>query len=74
MAARSSLSKTFVWILLGLLFVGLAGFGATSLSGTVRTVARVGDETVAVDAYARELQREINAIQQQTRQALRSGP
>lgn len=70
MAARSSLSKTFVWILLGLLFVGLAGFGATSLSGTVRTVARVGDETVAVDAYARELQREINAIQQQTRQAL----
>lgn len=70
MAARSSLSKTFVWILLGLLFVGLAGFGATSLSGTVRTIARVGDETVAVDAYARELQREINAIQQQTRQAV----
>jgi peptidyl-prolyl cis-trans isomerase D len=70
MAARSSLSKTFVWILLGLLFVGLAGFGATNLSGTVRTVARVGDESVAVDAFARELQREINAIQQQTRQAL----
>ena len=70
MAARKSLSKTFVWILMGLLFVGLAGFGATNLSGTVRTVARAGDQTVAVDAYARELQREINAVQQQTRQAL----
>ncbi|TNF57966.1 MAG: peptidylprolyl isomerase [Rhodobacteraceae bacterium] len=70
MARRSSLSKTFVWVLLGLLFVGLAGFGATNLSGTIRTVARVGDENVSVDQYGRELQREINAVVAQTGQAL----
>ncbi|MBI6629093.1 peptidyl-prolyl cis-trans isomerase [Pontibaca salina] len=65
-----SLSKTFVWIILGLLIVGLAGFGATNLSGSVRTVATVGDHTVSVDQYARELQREIRAIEAQTGQAL----
>lgn len=65
-----SLSKTFVWIILGLLIAGLAGFGATNLSGTVRTVATVGDQTVSVDQYARELQREIRAIEAQSGQAL----
>lgn len=71
MAVRiKQLSKTFVWILLGLLIAGLAGFGATNLSGTVRTVAKVGNETVSVDAYARELQREIRAVEAQTGEAM----
>ncbi|MDX2484603.1 MAG: SurA N-terminal domain-containing protein [Pseudodonghicola sp.] len=71
MAARvKQLSKTFVWILLGLLVAGLAGFGATNLSGTVRTVATVGDQTVSVDAYARDLQREIRAVEAQTGQPM----
>lgn len=70
MAAKNSLSKTFVWILLGLLFVGLAGFGATNLSGTIRTLGKAGDEVITVDQFARELQRETNAIVQQTGQGL----
>ena len=70
MAARNSLSKTFVWILLGLLFIGLAGFGATNLSGTIRTIGHAGDQTISVDQFARELQRETNAIVAQTGQAL----
>lgn len=71
MAARvKSLSKTFVWILMGLLMAGLAGFGAVNLSGTIRTVATVGDETISVDDYARELQREIRAVEAQTGQPL----
>jgi peptidyl-prolyl cis-trans isomerase D len=70
MAAKNSLSKTFVWILLGLLFVGLAGFGATNLSGTVRTIAKVGEEQVSADAFFREFQRETNAIMAQTGQPL----
>lgn len=70
MVKRSTASRTFVWVILGLLIVGLAGFGATNLSGTVRTVATVGDQTISVDAYARELQREIRAIEAQRGQAL----
>ncbi|WP_050602348.1 peptidylprolyl isomerase [Ruegeria sp. 6PALISEP08] len=69
-AGAKSLSKTFVWILMGLLMLGLAGFGATNLSGTVRTVAQVGDESVSVEEFVRELQREIRAVEAQSGQPL----
>ena len=69
-AGVKNLSKTFVWILLGLLVLGLAGFGATGLTGTVRSVAQVGDESVSVDDYFRELQREIRAAQAQSDQPI----
>jgi peptidyl-prolyl cis-trans isomerase D len=69
-AGMKKLSNTFVWILMGLLIAGLAGFGAVNMSGTVRTVATVGNQTVSVDEYYRELQREIRAIEAQTGQLL----
>ncbi|MGR3272071.1 peptidylprolyl isomerase [Thalassococcus profundi] len=61
-----SLSKTFVWILMGLLILGLAGFGATNLSGTLRSIGTVGDRSIGVDRYARTLQNEIRAQQAET--------
>lgn len=64
------LSRTFVWILMGMLIVGLAGFGAVNFSGSVTSVALVGDEEVSVDAYMRELQREQRALQAQSGQAM----
>ena len=67
---QNSLSKTFVWIILALLFVGLAGFGATNLSGTIRTVGFVGDKPISVTSYARAIQNEMNALQAQTGQTL----
>lgn len=65
-----SLSKTFVWIILVLLMIGLAGFGATNLSGTVRTIGKVGDQDIGIDAYALALQNEIRAQQAATGQPL----
>jgi peptidyl-prolyl cis-trans isomerase D len=70
MAKSGSLSKTAVWILLALLIVGLAGFGATNLSGTIRTIGSVGDKPISVESYGRALQQEIRSVQQQTGQAL----
>ncbi|WP_425039311.1 peptidyl-prolyl cis-trans isomerase [Primorskyibacter sp. S187A] len=64
------IGKTFVWILMGLLFVGLAGFGATNLSGTVRTVGSVGDEVITVDDYARAVQQELRTLSAQAGQAV----
>ena len=61
--ATHSISKTLVWILLGLLILGLGGFGVTNLSGTVRSVGSVGDVTIGVNDYANALQREIRAIE-----------
>lgn len=62
---KGKASQTFVWIILGLLVVGLAGFGATSFTGSGAAVARVGEAEVTIDEYARALQSELRAIQQQ---------
>ena len=61
----NSVSKTAVWILLGLLILGLGGFGATNMSGTIRTVGSVGDKYIDVQVYARTLQQEIQAVSRQ---------
>lgn len=68
MAKSSSLSKTAVWILLGLLILGLAGFGATNLGGNLRSIGTVGDLPVSAQSYALAMQRELRAIQAQTGQ------
>ncbi|WP_237267439.1 peptidyl-prolyl cis-trans isomerase [Sulfitobacter alexandrii] len=59
-----------MWILMGLLILGLGGFGAVNLSGNLRTIGTVGDKSIPVDAYARQLQNEIRAIEQQTGESL----
>jgi len=58
---KNKLSQTAVWILLGLLIVALGGFGATNLSGNLRTIGQVGDKHIDIQAYARGLQQEIQA-------------
>ncbi len=70
MARGSSISKTAVWILLGLLILGLGGFGVTNLSGGVSPVGYVGDEEIPIDEYARQLQQEIRAVEAQTGEPL----
>ena len=70
MAKGFSISKTAVWGLMGLLILGLGGFGAVNLSGNVRSVGTVGDKSIPIDQYARELSQEIRAIEAQTRQSL----
>lgn len=69
MAAKNS-SKMLVWGLLALLILGLGGFGVTNLSGTVRSIGKVGDKEIPVDVYASALQQDIRAIEAQTGQAL----
>ena len=57
------ISKGAMWVLMGLLIIGLAGFGATNLSGTVRSVGSVGDAQIDVNTYARALRNEIRALE-----------
>lgn len=70
MAKSGGIGKTAMWILMGFLILGLGGFGAVNLSGNIRSVGTVGSKPIAVDAYARQLQNEIRAIEQQTGQQL----
>jgi peptidyl-prolyl cis-trans isomerase D len=69
-AKGNSISKTFVWIILALVILGLGGFGAVNLSGNVRNIGQVGDKAIPVDQYARELQQQIRDIEQQTGQPM----
>jgi len=55
-----------VWVILVLLIVGLAGFGATNFGGTVNAIGKVGDREISVQRYARDLQNQISAFSAQT--------
>lgn len=67
-AGMKKLSKTFVWILMGMLIVGLAGFGAVNFTSSASSVATAGDEEVRISDYVRELRREQQSLQSQTGQ------
>jgi len=60
--AKGQTSRILVWVLLGLLIVGLVGFGATDFGGSVRTVATVGRTEIDVNRYARSLDQELRAL------------
>ena len=66
----SKSSRVFVWIIMGMIVVGLFGFGATGLSGSVRSIGSVGDTEIELNRYARELDQELRALQAQTGQSL----
>lgn len=70
MAKSSSMTRTAVWILLGLLILGLAGFGATNMGGNIRTVGHVGDKPITTQAYFLALQRQMNQIREQTQETV----
>jgi len=63
--AGKGISKGAMWVLMGLLIIGLGGFGVTNLSGHVRSVGSVGDAEIDVNTYARALQNEIRALEAQ---------
>ncbi|TLP56768.1 peptidylprolyl isomerase [Parasedimentitalea maritima] len=67
-AGMKHLSKTFVWILMGLIMLSLVGFGAVNFSGSASSVATVGNQEISVQNFYRELQREQQALQAQTGQ------
>jgi peptidyl-prolyl cis-trans isomerase D len=60
--AKGKASNFFVWVILLLLIVGLAGFGATNFGGSVQSVGRVGDTEIEINRYALEMQQELRAM------------
>ena len=62
---RGKVQEFAVWTLMGMLILGLGGFGVTSFGGGVTRVGSVGDTDITTDEYARALQTQINALSQQ---------
>lgn len=62
--------NTAMWVLMGLLILGLGGFGATSFTGSLRSVASVGSQDITPNEYGRALQNELRALEAQAGQAI----
>ena len=57
--------NTIIWILMGMLILGLGGFGARNFGTSVQEVGKVGTRQIDVRDYARALNREIAAASAQ---------
>lgn len=67
---RKKGTNTVVWILMGLLILGLGGFGVTNFGGSIRSIGSVGDREVDVDDYARAIDQELRAMSAQLGQTV----
>ncbi|MCO4846488.1 MAG: SurA N-terminal domain-containing protein [Yoonia sp.] len=63
--ASAKKPRYFLWIIMGLLVVGLLGFGTGGLSGNLRTVGEVGDKPITVIAYQRALNEQLRGFEAQ---------
>lgn len=68
--ATGKISRTFGWGLMGLVIVGLVGFGSTNFGGGGGSIGTVGDTDIDARRYARELDSELRAFQAQTGQQM----
>ncbi len=66
--AKKKGSNPFLWVIMLLLFLGLAGFGATSFSGGQQTIASVGDVEIDVNDYVRAIDNQTRQFSQMTGQ------
>ena len=67
-AAKGRTTRFLVWIILGLLVVGLAGFGTRNFGGRIRSVGEVGTTEITLDRYSSALRQQMNAFSAQTGQ------
>lgn len=67
MAKKQGMSAG-MWVIMALLILSLGGFGITQFGNSVQSVAEVGDVEISANEYARAVQGQMNAFQQQTGQ------
>ena len=53
------------WVVVGVVLLGLAGFGAGGLSGNIRSIGTVGEKEISVTSYQRALNEQIRGISAQ---------
>lgn len=67
---RKRRGNTIIWILMGMLILGLGGFGVRNLGGSVQAIASVGDREITVQDYGRAMSREMQATSAQIGQPI----
>ncbi|MDO5656947.1 MAG: SurA N-terminal domain-containing protein [Paracoccus sp. (in: a-proteobacteria)] len=67
---RTKGKSTIVWILMGLLLLGLGGFGVTNFAGGDSDIGRAGQTKISGNDYARTLSRQLQQMAMQTGQRM----
>lgn len=70
MAKGGKAGQVAVWVLLGLLVIGLGGFGIENFGSGVRNVGTVDDQEISTDDYFRALRSELTAVSRQAGRAV----
>ncbi len=71
MASKApSASRSFIWIILILVMLGLGGYGATNFGRARASIGAVGDTEIDAGQYARAITANLRAFQSQTGQNL----
>lgn len=63
--SRSKKSNTVFYALLGLMVIGLGGFGVQSFNGGIRSIGSVGDREISINTYANALRQKMAAFGKQ---------
>ena len=61
-----------VWILMGMLVIGLGGFGVTNFGGGITSIGKVGDTSISTDDYARAFRQQLAAFSEKIGKQLSS--
>ena len=67
---KNPAKEAAIWVLMGMLILGLGGFGVTSFGGGVRTVGTVGDTEITANEYSLAFQTQLNAFSKQVGQQI----
>ncbi len=59
-----------VWVMMGMLIVGLGGFGVTNFGGGLTAIGSVGDTEITVDDYANAFRQQVSSFSQQIGQPI----
>ena len=69
-SSKSKLGKTFAWVLMTFVIIGLGGFGAVNFSSSDNAVASVGETEISSREYARALSNELRRFSVQLGQEI----
>ncbi len=67
---QNKIARGAIWVIMGLVVVGLVGFGSFNFGGGGQSVGKVGETPVSVNRYFREVNAQLDAIEQQFGQRL----
>ncbi len=67
---KSKAKEVAGWLLMGMLILGLGGFGVTNFGGGVTSIGSVGNTRISTDDYARAFQAQLATFSQQVGQQI----